>query len=27
VTSGVDVFLKAYGTEKFFAEDKALQSA
>ncbi|TPI36018.1 TetR/AcrR family transcriptional regulator [Mesorhizobium sp. B3-1-9] len=27
VTSGVDVFLKAYATEKFFAEEKALQSA
>ncbi|TIV19709.1 MAG: TetR/AcrR family transcriptional regulator, partial [Mesorhizobium sp.] len=27
VKSGVDVFLKAYGTEKFLAEEKALQSA
>jgi hypothetical protein len=27
VKSGVDVFLKAYGTQKFLAEEKALQSA
>jgi len=27
VTSGVDGFVKAYATEKFLAEAKALQSA